>query len=172
MSKKTGLTLVEILIASVILTVALGGILTFTAQYLKGLDSTRNFSIAINAAQERMERIKAQTSTTSDSQKLGSFDQLTLYNNLPFNVYAEDGTTVLTNFKGISYVTTAMTSPVTMYRVKVVVWWKENDGRIMGEDKDFDGTLDTGEDTWTGPGTKNGEIDGTVFLQSNLMNMQ
>lgn len=170
MPKKTGLTLIEVLIASVILTMALGGILAFTAQYLKSLDTTRNFSIAINAAQERMEKIKSKVSP-SDTAETGAkvFTNMPLYHNLAFDVYANDKITPLANFKGISYVTAISGTPMTMYRVKVVVWWKEVNGRVFGEDQNFDGSV-SGEDTWTSPA--NGQIDSPVSIQIDMVNME
>ncbi len=170
MPKKNAFTLIEVLIASVILTMALGGILAFTAQYLKGLDTTRNFSIAINAAQERMEKIKSKVSPL-DTAETGAkvFTNLPLYNNLAFDVYGDNRTTPLANFKGISYVTALSGMPMTTYRVKVVVWWKEANGRVIGEDQNFDGSV-SGEDTWTSPA--NGQIDAPVSIQMDMVNME
>ncbi|MCU0651583.1 MAG: hypothetical protein MUC39_01390 [Candidatus Omnitrophica bacterium] len=131
MPRNKGLTLVEILLAAAILVTAFTGILSFNAQYLKSLESTRNFSVAVNAALERLEKIKARTNPSDETLKI-DFDQLTQYNNSEFDIYAADNTTVLPNFKGISYVQAAMTQPITMYRVKVLVWWTEVDGKTIG----------------------------------------
>jgi len=170
MLKRNGLTLVEVLISSVILTTALTGVLTFNSQYLKGLQGTRNFSLAMNAAQERFEKIKARVSPQdlTETTKI-SYDSLPqYYNGLTFDVYGNDKITALANFKGVSYVKAISGLPLTMYRVKVVVCWKDANSRVIGEDENFNGILDSGEDISSG----NSEIDSPAFIQADIINME
>jgi len=177
MRKKNGFSLFEILVASTLLTVAFGGILLFISQYLHSLETTHNLSIALNACQERMEKIKARIDPTdSTEQNTISFDNLTAYNELAFDVYADNSDTALTNFKGVSYVKditndTTPALPVKMYEIRVVVCWEDAGGRIIGEDKDLNGELDSGEDTWT-TDAHTGEIDSAASVRMNLLNIE
>ncbi len=170
MLKRNGLTLVEVLISSVILTTALTGVLAFNSQYLKGLQGTRNFSLAMNAAQERFEKIKARVDPndpTETASEIGFNNLPQYYDGITFDLYGNDKATALTNFKGVSYVKPVSNVPLTMYRIKVVVCWKETNNRVIGEDENFNGILDSGEDV-----SGNSEIDSPAFIQADIIDMR
>jgi len=125
--KTAGLTLAELMIAALILGVVLVGIL---ASYIACLDLnelSRNASIAINLGQTKLEEIKNHTYALIETD----------YNNVPFNIAGLTG-------MGVSYVDD--TNP-DLLMVTVTVCWRQKNGRIVGEDTNLNGQLDSGEDT-------------------------
>lgn len=165
---KRAFSLIEILIAAALLTAAFAGILSFTSYYLRNLESSRNYSIALAAAKEQLERIKSLTHPTDEALKITFANLPAMYNNRAFDVYAENSTAPLPNFKGVSYVTTKLTTPLTVYTVKVVVCWKETGNVTIGEDKNINGALDSGEDA----SPENSELDSPVSLSTDIVNME
>ena len=58
MTRKSGFTLIEVLIATAILVVALGGILSLVSHCYTLIETSRNGSKALNIAQRRFEEIR------------------------------------------------------------------------------------------------------------------
>jgi len=169
MLKNKGLTLVEIMISAAILSTALTGILMFNSQYIKELQETRNLSLAMNAAQERFEKIKSRVNPqdATETTKIDFNNLAQYYNGLTFDIYGNNKTTALTNFKGVSYVKEVTGLPLKMFRVRVLVCWKNSQNQVMGEDANLNGALDTGEDK-----NNNSELDSPAFVQADLINME
>ncbi len=163
MKKEKGITLIEVMIATALITTSFAGTISFVSQYLKGIGGTHNFGIAINACQDQMERIKSHTHPTDDTQKI-SFDQLIQYNNRSFNVYADNGA-LLSNFKGVSYVK-QITGPIKIYRIRTLVCWRDTNNRIIGTDLNLNGISDTGETV-----NSSGELESPAFIQTDIVNM-
>lgn len=123
-----GFTLVEVLLAAAILVFCLCGLLVtyINMFFLTGL--LRDFTLTVNAMQLQMERIKSR-----------SFDDLEDFNGDTFDI---NGIADL-DAEGVIYVTDTVYPDLK--RVRIVTSFRSHQ-RIIGEDSDLDGTLDTGED--------------------------
>ena len=134
-----GFTLVELMVATLILVAVLVGLLASYVACLDLTDLAKNTSTAINIAQSKIEDIKNDTYVQIKAD----------YNNVPFNVTGLTG-------KGVSYVDD--TNP-DLLEVTVTVCWRQKNGRIIGEDTNLNGQLDAGEDK-----DSDGQIDSIVTL--------
>ncbi len=121
-----GFSLVEILIASGIFLLAFVGILMSYLTCLDLAQFSKNTSIAVRAVQGRMETIR----NTPVNQIKATYDRVT---------FATSGLTGI----GVSYVDDTNPSLLT---VTITFCWKQPNGRIVGEDTNLNGVLDTGED--------------------------
>lgn len=124
--KTQGFTLAELMVATLILAVVLVGLLASYVACLELTDLAKNTSTAINIAQSKLEEIK----NVSYAQIKNDYDRVA------FNITGLVG-------KGVSYVDD--TNP-ELLQVTVVVCWKQQNGRIIGEDTNLNGQLDAGED--------------------------
>lgn len=116
----------ELVVAAGILGIVVGGILVSYMRCMELNEASRNKSLAVKAVRDQMEVIR-----------MTSFANLvSTYNGVSFNVAGFSG-------KGISYVTAIDAKNL---EITVSVSWKQNNGRVYGEDKDLDGVLDAGED--------------------------
>lgn len=126
--KNSGFTLLELMIGAVVLIVALVGLIAaYTGCFMLN-EGARNLTIAINGAQDKMEEIRNL-----------SFDQIA----------GQDGTNFETDglrdsdSEGIVEVDS---SNPDLLVVTVTICWRQKGGRIIGEDSNLNGNLDTGED--------------------------
>lgn len=136
---RTGLTLVELMIAAgVLVMVSLGLIMTFIGCFTLN-EGARNLSIAMNACQEKMEEIR--------SYAIDNFDEVyTTYDGAAFEV---DEATGLLNSASQGVVEVSNANP-ELLEIVVTVCWRQKAGRMFGEDADLDGVLDAGEDDGDG----------------------
>lgn len=135
---RTGFTLVEVLLAASILVFCLCGLLLTYANMFILTDLSRDFTLANNAIQAKIEEIKK---TNFDSLSLGeSSFNLTDYGFPPSSQPGE-----ITS-KG--NITISSTNYSDLKRVRIIACFKSR-GRIIGEDSNLNGQLDTaaGEDT-------------------------
>ena len=125
-ANQKGFTLVELMIAAMILGITfVGTILTFV-RCLELNEMSRNSSTAVKAVKSRIEQMKDTT-----------FNQIfTTFNNTTF---AAAGLTGM----GVTYVDN---SNPDLLGVTVVFCWREKSGRVIGEDQNLNGVLDVGED--------------------------
>ncbi len=126
LSTVNGFTLAELVVAAGILGVVVGGILVSYMRCMELNEASRNKSLAIKAARDRMEVIR----TTPFANLIST------YHGVTFNVTGFTG-------KGISYVTAVDAKNI---QIVVSVSWKQKNGRVYGEDKNLDGVLNAGED--------------------------
>lgn len=149
MQKEKGFTLIEVLASLLILVVAITS--TFQViNHLLYLKETNDITVpSLNAAQGMLDEIR----------------------NVPFDSiiseYSGQTFTVeeLTN-KGISHRGVVLVNSLEddfLLRVKVVICWMQKN-RIMGEDKNLNGILDSGEDK-----DGNGEIDSPCSLETSIV---
>ncbi len=140
-----GFSLAEILIAIIILIVAISSILmTYIACFVL-IDTVKNVNIATTAAQGLIEEMRSTPFTQI-------YDN---YNGLVFTLND------IPQSRGIIYVDD--TNP-ELLQVTVSVCWKHRN-RVIGEDRDLDGVLDSGEDA-----NSNGIIDSPVQLKTRIAN--
>ncbi len=131
------LTLVELMLAFAILVFVLAGIMATYITCLDLINISRNTSIAINIAQAKLEEIK----NTNFAQIKNN------YNNVAFDVIGLTG-------KGVSYGfycngpsdCNDTYAPTNLLEVIVSVGWRQNNGRLIGEDLNLNGVLNAGED--------------------------
>ena len=142
-NQKTGFTLAELLIAAIVFIPAVSGILISYINCLELSDQSKTFSLAVHGVKSRFEEIK----NTSFSQIKAN------YNNVTFTAANLNGI-------GVSYVDDA--NPILL-KVTVTFCWKQGNGRVLGEDKNLNGQLNTGEDQ-----NGNGLLDSPAQLVSYI----
>ncbi|MBU4589882.1 MAG: prepilin-type N-terminal cleavage/methylation domain-containing protein [Candidatus Omnitrophica bacterium] len=126
----SGLTLLELMIATAVLVVAIAGLLATFAGLFSLNENTRKLTLAATACQDKLEEIRN-----------SSFAALyTLYNNTAFE---PDGFAA-SDAEGTVYIDN--TDP-DLLEVAVSVSWRGRSNKIVGEDANLNGALDTGEDT-------------------------
>ena len=149
MKKKKGFTLVEILISTAIMAVAITATLQIL-NYLLMMNETNDVSVVcMNELQGMMDEVR--------NTLYG--DIVSNYNGRQFQI-AE-----LTN-RGIQHSGVFIASeiePLFITRIKVVVCW-QNRTRTIGEDLNFNGLLDGGEDT-----DGNGELDSPLMIDAAVI---
>ncbi|OQX85148.1 MAG: hypothetical protein B6D55_07830 [Candidatus Omnitrophica bacterium 4484_70.2] len=143
MKKHLALTLLEICLATLVFIVALIGILLFYFNTQEFNELASSFSVALNEAKKMMEVIRS----TQFS------DIYATYNNYRFD--PEGFSSGLA--KGIVYIDKEAGRD-DLLRVNVVICFRAG-RRIIGEDLDLDGVLDSGEDR-----NGNGRLDSPVEL--------
>lgn len=140
---RRGMTLVEVIISTGIFLMAAIGILYSFAKCIELNEVGKDSTIAVVGVKNKVEEIK-----------MANFSSIfTTYNNTTFTITGLNG-------KGVIYVDN---SNARLLEVKVVFCWRLADGRLIGEDKNLNGVLDTGEDK-----NGNGEIDSNVQIITRI----
>jgi len=138
-----GATLIEVLVASALLILAVSGILISYLRCMELTETARNMSRAVQAAQSRMEQIRSTTYANIVS----------THDNVGFAIPGLNG-------YGVSYVDD---SQIDLLLVTISVSWEQKNGRICGEDQNLNGVLDSGEDA-----NSNGILDSSVMLMDRV----
>lgn len=140
-----GFTLPELMVAAMVTIISFLGILYTYVRYLELDEISRNTGIALQASQNKIEAIKNT-----------QFDQIfATYNNHTF---------LFSGINGRGSVRVDDTNPKLML-VTVTFCWRQSNGRLMGEDSNLNGALNTGEDV-----NGNGTIDSPVQLIAYIYN--
>ena len=149
LSSKNGFSIVEVLIATVVLALAICGILGAYTTCLVLVTTSKNVSAATNAAQGVIEEIRS----TPFVDIINDFDGMIFtVNDIPSS-------------RGVVYVTdTGALGSSELLGVTVSVCWQQGN-KIIGEDANLNGVLDAGEDV-----NGNGMIDSTVQLKTQVVN--
>ncbi len=134
-------TLVELLLTLAILAFCLTGILSTYINMFMLSDLARDLTLATNSAQEKMEEIKRTR-----------FDSLSALNGTTFDL----ANFPVTDSEGAIEVTN--TAYPDLKRVRITAAFKSR-LKIIGEDKNLNGILDSGEDL-----NGNGRLDSTLEL--------
>jgi prepilin-type N-terminal cleavage/methylation domain-containing protein len=138
-----GFTLTELLIAAAILIFLFAGILMAFFRCIQLGETSRNSSMALVVAKNRMEQIRNT-----------AFDQIrATYHNATFTSAGINGI-------GVSYVDN--TNP-KLYVVRVAFCWREKNGRVFGEDFNLDGQVSVDEDK-----NNNGFVDSPVQVIASV----
>jgi prepilin-type N-terminal cleavage/methylation domain-containing protein len=163
-----GFTLAEIMIASLVLVIILVGLLASYVACFDLNETSKNVTLAMNAAQAKMAEITDYSFANACSD----------YNATTFTVSdMPDSRGVIYIYPYSSYTTNSSCNNCTscdykMLRVVISVSWRQKSGRIIGEDNGgvpyiaanaLNGALNTGEDT-----NSNGKIDSPVQLVAFL----
>lgn len=127
-----GFTLLEIMIATAVLVIALTAILASYIACFELIAISKNLSLAMNACQAKIEEIRD-----------FAFTQIpTFYNNYTFEVAQMPAG----SSKGVVLVDS---SDPDLLQVTVTVCWRQPNGRVIGEDKNLNGILDASEGSGT-----------------------
>ncbi len=140
---KNGFTLVEIMVATGVFLMSISGVVYSYLKCMELQDLGRNISIANQAVKNKMEDIKA-TSFANIS---------TTFNNATFTANNING-------RGVIYVNSS--NPVLL-QIKVVFCWRQQNGRLIGEDSNLNGVLNSGEDK-----NANNQLDSYVQVITNI----
>lgn len=143
---KQGFSLIELLMAVVILLPVLTLGMQVFIKCVELSDLSKNSSLAVNGIKNRLTTIE----NTDYNQISGT------YNNSTFTIAGLNGI-------GKTYVDTS----TNHINITVSFSWKERNGRIIGEDKNLNGTLDAGEDTMTA----NNKLDSLAQASTQIFNM-
>jgi prepilin-type N-terminal cleavage/methylation domain-containing protein len=154
-TKKNGFTLVEVLVTTAILAVAICGVLLVYSGCSALIVTSRASNIAMSAAVEMMENI-----TDFASSDYGN--TISTYNLRNFTINDWPPINGTPQAIGVAYVVNNTTG--NFLQVTVSVCWRQGK-RIIGEDVNLNGKLDAGEDK-----NGNGIIDSPVQLVTRIVN--
>jgi prepilin-type N-terminal cleavage/methylation domain-containing protein len=150
--KESGFTLVEVLVAVSITAVCLSGMLLTFINLFTLTDLTRDFTLANNAAQQKVEEIKRT-----------AFDSVLAFNNTVFNIpgfaASEARGRIEVDNTTFSY----------LKKVRVVVSFRTR-SRVIGEDTNLNGALDSGENTADYPEASGPRLDSPVEIVTYIGN--
>lgn len=149
-SSNKGFTLLELMLAVAILLIALGGFLFAYITCIALSLTAKNTTVALSGANAKIEEIKnSQFDILVANYSPGGTPGNSFLINNWLNAIDQRGTVEIV----------AANSSLTLYEVRVTVSWREKGGRILGEDKDLDSVLDSGEDT-----NGNNQLDSPVKI--------
>lgn len=137
-------TLMELMIASLILALVLVGLLGSYIASMQLTEISRNTSLAMNDAQAATEIIEEYiVNCPLINPACTNANIKALYDNQAFPLL---GFVSGTTGSGVSYIDD--TNP-DLLRITVTVCWRQSRGRVIGEDANLNGQFDAGEDTIT-----------------------
>lgn len=127
-----GFTLVELLMAVIILGFTLTGLIQVFLQCSVLAELSRNKTTAMSEIQGKMEEIRNSTYSSIAAN----------YDDVGFDLSQLTG-------KGISYVDS---TNADLLEIKIVASWQNKDGRVIGEDQNLDGDDEGGAEDLDGDG--------------------
>jgi len=144
--------MIEVMVTTFVLVVAICGLLGLFFSSIVLNETSRNISLATQAAQAKLEELKNVI-----------FSDLPSYNNASFDV-AGFGTGLAKGRIEVSD-TVYNTSDYNLKKVHISVSWRQNANRIVGEDSDLDGVYSAGKDI-----NNNGEINSPAEIYTFISN--
>lgn len=154
-SSLTGFTLIEVLITTAVLVVAILSTLGLFSYSLSLTEEDRDLTIAQHEAERWMEEISGMDYVTLRT----TYTNNGALRQTPFTISGLTG-------KGVVYAEELPGAVNMLMRIKVVVCYRQKN-RIIGEDTDFDGILDGNEDT-----DGNGELDSPCEIEKVMVNRE
>lgn len=121
--------MVEVLVAGAILVFCLCGLLVTYVDCFILNETTRNTTLTVSGARAKLEEVKQE-----------SFDNLMNRNGETFDIQG------LAAAKGRVEVSNIADYP-DLRQVRIIVCWRQSQNRVIGEDKNLNGALDSAEDT-------------------------
>jgi len=141
LTKQTGFTFAEIVIATMILVVIFTGVMVTFIKCVELNELSSNSSVATAAARNKLMEIENTL-----------FNQVNAnYDNVPFVINNLNG-------MGVTYIDDSTPGILT---ITASVSWRQRNGRTIGEDADLDGQLDTGEDA-----NGNGQLNSIITFST------
>jgi len=142
----SGISLTEILICAGILVTVLTGMFRLFIYSTELNDMSRNITVAMSEVQGKVEEIRN-------------------YNfNLLTTDYVSSGTPgdkfILSQVTGMGVIAIDASNS-KLLGIRIVACWRNQNGRVIGEDQNLNGTLDTGEDL-----NGNGAIDSPAVIET------
>lgn len=150
MKNNSGFTLLEVMVTTLVLVVAIATSLSIFTYSLALTESVKQLTNAQYQVERQVEQIRA-------------MDYLDVRNNFTNNGALRSTVMAITNNQNLSgtiYANELPGAANNLLRVKVVVCYAQRK-RIMGEDANFNGVLDAGEDA-----NGNGELDSPCQLET------
>jgi len=132
-----GFTLLELMVATGIFLAAAVGLLSLFVLTIQLADTAKNNTIATNATMAKIEEMRN-----------SPFDSLaTDYGStgIPGNTFHINNWLSVNDHCGAVEISDVYGN-ARLYEVRVTVSWRQKSGRILGEDANFNGSLDAGED--------------------------
>jgi Tfp pilus assembly protein PilV len=151
---KSGFTLVEVMLVAGVFVLVIAGLLLM---YISGLslnDFNRNLTSALNISRTKIEELHNLKFQNITNHAYDSANLMATYNFM--------GSCSIT----VNNVTDNSFSPaLTVVKdIRAVVSWRQLGGRVIGEDKNFNGVWDTGEDTMI----ENGQLDSPCTIETAI----
>lgn len=139
-----GAFLIELMIAVAILVIVLVGYLQLSIYCFGLTETTRNLTVAITEVQGKLEEMRNHNfdSIVGDYSQGGD----------PGNTFS------LTQLDGMGVIYIDNTNP-ELLEIEIFASWQEKGNRVIGEDANLNGILDSGEDN-----NGNGKLDSPVSL--------
>jgi prepilin-type N-terminal cleavage/methylation domain-containing protein len=136
--KNSGFTLLELMIAVGVIVIALSGLLAVFSHLMSINENAKNLTLAVTACQDKLEQMRnSNFSTLYSTYNAAHFDPN------GFRAADAEGAISITN-----------TDPALL-EVHVSVSWRTRSNMVIGEDKNLNGILDSGEDL----APANGKLD-------------
>lgn len=145
---KKGFTLIEVMAATVILVGAILPALFLIVNNINMGENSKNQTLARNAARAKVEEMR-----NADFSTLVS-----AYDDHVFDIPGLNGK------MRVDADVVAMSSN-SLIDVRVVICWRQRGSRIIGEDSNLNGVLNTGEDA-----NNNGHIDSPCMILTSIAN--
>lgn len=145
LDKKEGFTLLELLIASGVLIIALTGLLATYAACFDLVETTRNSNLALNAAQKTLEEMR-------------SINFLSVYPNYNNQTFQVSGMPVNSSLGFVSI----NNSNSSLLNVAIGVCWRQRGSRIIGECVDSGGVIAFSDSN--GDGRLNSPVELSTFM--------
>jgi len=141
---RKGVSLVEIIVTIGIIVIVFAGLIQVFLYSSVISEMAGNITLTISEAQSKLEEIRGHDfdSITTDYGSGGT----------PGNTFS----LALINGMGVIYITTINSD---LLLVEIVVSWREKNNRIMGEDTNLNGVLNSGEDA-----NSNGKLDSSATI--------
>ncbi len=157
MNKNSGFTLIEVMVSTMLLVVALLGSLGVFARLLGITESDKSYLIAQKEAEAKMEELTRYNypALIADYTNAGALKST------PFNL----SSTMIIG-KGVVYAQELSGAANSLLSAKVVVCYRQK-GRIVGEDTNLNGILDGAEDQ-----NNNARIDSPCQLDTVMVNKE
>ncbi|MFA5100754.1 MAG: prepilin-type N-terminal cleavage/methylation domain-containing protein [Candidatus Omnitrophota bacterium] len=151
--RQSGLTLIEVLVSVAIMATCISGMLLTYINLFTITDLMRDFTLAMNAASQKVEEIKC-----------NPYDSILAFNNSTFTVAGFPDAS-----DAIGRIEVSNTTNAYLRKVRVVVSFRTR-GRVIGEDANLNGLLDSGENTVSYAETAGPRLDSPIEIVTYVGN--